>query len=366
MQTLIKNWIASVPFFDIVVGTKTDFQILIDLKTLGRSLGADLKTERPNFLSKTFNINYISNKNLKELDQIENCVFLGLNLKNESPLSNLVFRLRYLIGNFKIILFGNATDFNFKIKNYGSKGSIYQNYVYGKHTSHNYDKNTKSNLIVYGDSCSERNDCVSWLKLFLKVCGSKSFVIRLSTHVGILCQDYLNYERWDDKNHTYLVLPLYSKSTYILKNKKSLIGNTHLQEFIKNSDFFYPMPSYLEKNTSFIGYDGKLNNSYKAMSFFTNSLNKVKDILVLSSHQLYIKKSFKHWKKASLTKYLSSSCVNFNTENAYVGGLSFLKLVKSPYKTYYGNSVTPILSSKISSTLIQVSNYQYANYFSFL
>jgi NADH dehydrogenase/NADH:ubiquinone oxidoreductase subunit G len=366
VQTLIKNWMAFVPFFDIVVGAKTDFQTLTDLKILGRSLGADLKTERPNFLSKTFNANYISNKNLKELDIVENCVFLGLNLKNESPVSNLIFRLRYLMGNFKCVLFGNATDFNFQLKNYGSKSLVCQDYVYGKHNIKNSDKNNQSNLIVYGDSCSERNDCLSWLKLFLKVFGNKSSLIRLSTQVGSTSQDYLNYEVWDDKNHSYFIIPLYPKSTRLIKNKNSLMGSTHLQEFIKNSDFFYPIPSYLEKNTSFLGYDGKLNYAYKAMSPFTNSLNNVKDILVLSTHQISIKKTFKDWKKTSLNKYLISTSANFKTKNSLVGSLSFLKLIKSPYKTYYGNSVSPHVSTKISSTLMQVSNHQSASYFSFL
>lgn len=363
VQTLIQSWLATQSNFDLVVGTNLSLDFYIDLKEQGRKLGVDVCNERSNFLSKTFNNSLLSTLNLKDLDQVESCQFLGVNIKLESPIANLIFRLRYLRGNFKTKFFGCADDLNINTKNYGSKALNLQNFAFGKHIQNTYSQ-TKS-LVVYGDSCSERQDCNSLLNLLGKLCKKEFFYIRLSTHLGILGQDYLNYKSWKEKNNTYFVSPNYETSMSLVKNKQFLIGNTHLQEFLKRADFFYPISSYLEKNTLYLGYDGKLNYSYKAINPYNTCLKKVKDILPILNSKSFFKKTFGPWKKTNTQLIIKNCTFVFNPKNCNNFGQP-LKVLKSPLKTYISNAYTPLPKLKISSTLMQLTNYYVSNHFSFL
>jgi NADH dehydrogenase/NADH:ubiquinone oxidoreductase subunit G len=364
VRILIQSWLANQSGFDLVVGTNLSLDFYLDLKEQGRKLGADVCSERSNHLIKTFNGDVLSNLNLKDLDQVESCQFLGVNIRLESPIANLIFRLRYLRGNFKTNFFGCADDLNINTKNYGSKGPDLQNFAFGKHIQNTYSQTKR--LVVYGNSCSERQDCNSWLSLLGKLCKKEFFYIRLSTHVGILGQDYLNYGYWKEKNNTYFVSPNYETSTALVKH--SLVGNTHLQEFLKKADFFYPISSYLEKNTLYLGYDGKLNYSYKAINPYNSCLKKVKDIIPISNSKSIFKKTFGSWKKTSLQSIIKNCTFGFKPKNCnnFWYNDQPLKVFKSPLKTYISNGYTPLPKLKISSTLMQLTNYYVHNYFNFL
>ena len=366
VQTLIKSWLANQSSFDLVVGTNLSLDFYIDLKEQGRKFGADVCSERSNYLIKTFNNDILSNINLKDLDQVESCQFLSVNPRLESPIANLMFRLRYLRGNFKTNFLGCADDVHINTKNYGSKSLILQNFAFGKHIKNLYAQ-TKS-LVVYGDSICERYDCNSWLNLLGEKEKKNSFLIRLSTHVGILGQDYLNYGSWKEKNNTYFVSPIYETSMVLIKFKQSLIGNTHLQDFFKKADLFYPISSYLEKNTFYLGYDGKLNYSYKAINSYATCLKRVKDIIPILESKTFFNKSFGSWKKVSLQAVKKNCTFFFNPKNCnnFYYKYQPLKVFKSPLKTYISNPYTSLPKLKISPTLMQLTDYYIKNYFTFL
>jgi len=364
LKVLIQGWMASISNFDIVLGSNLDLIANIDLKASSRNYGVDLKSESLDFLLKTFNINYISNKSLNNLNQIEFTSFLGINTRTEAPIGNLLFRLRYLKGDFKASSIGSAVDLNFNLKNFGSKSLSSSYKIYGISDESTYVFSSKSKLTVYGDTCSQRFDSNSWLKLSSKLNYIPSFYIRLSTQADNVSQSYLNYSRWLEKNNTCFFRPLYTKSIKLISGIKFIICTSHLNPSISRADILCPSASLLEKNLSFISYDGKLKQGTKALSPYLKSLESMKNlsqILKLKTH----KGSFRNLIKTSLQKHLAPFSYTFDLESCYSIHNTY-KCNNSPFKTCVSNMYVSFPYTKTSSTLNQLAKISYENYISFI
>ena len=364
LKMLIQGWMASLSNFDIVLGSNLDLIANINLKAYSRNYGVDLKSESLDFLLRTFNINYISNKSLNNLDQMEFTSFLGVNTRTEAPIGNLLFRLRYLKGDFKASSIGSAVDLNFNLKNYGSKSLSFSYKIYGINVESTYVFSPKSKLTVYSDTCSQRFDSTSWLKLNSRFNYLSSFYIRFSTQADNVSQAYLNYSKWLEKNNTCFLRPLYIKSIKLVARMKFIIYTSHLNPTISRADILCPSASLLEKNLSFLSYDGKLKQGTKALSPYLKSLESMKNIsqiLKLKNH----KESFRNLIKTSLQKHLTLLCYTFDLESCYLFK-NASKLINSPLKTCVSNMYISFPYTKTSNTLNELAKINYENYISFL
>lgn len=365
-NNLLKAWSTKADFLSIVVNNSLDLQLLISFKEEGRKVGADFVSENNNYLPKTFNQDYSSTKKLSDLEKIETYAFIGVNPRAEAAIANLIFRLRYLIGNFRGFFIGKPIDPNFAVQNYGSFNKAFEKSLGGNHIENLKTYGLSSKLLTYGDSLSSRFDASSWLKLYDQLLGIPSHFIRLSTQVNSVGLDYLGCDNWSEVSSSLLIMPLNEKSLKRTYKKKTCIYATHLTSSIREADLLIPMSSYLEKETAYLDFQGQHKSSKKVITPFLNACNTSKEILAHSNSNLNTRGRFVFWKKSNLARHIRSLATSWKFNISLNQTASRFKLTKSVIKTYLGNIYTSNYVLKTSLTLLQIRNLQERQYFAFI
>ena len=364
-KTLLKAWSTKSNNLSVVVNQSLDLNALFAFKEEARKVGADFVSENSSYLNKTFNREYSSTKRLNDLEKIEIGTFIGINPRAEASIANLIFRLRYLLGNFKSFFIGKAVDSTFSAQNYGSSVKTFSKSLDGKHHTNLDLYGLNSKLLTYGDSLSSRFDAISWIKLYDQLLGIPSHFIRLSTQVNAVGLDYLGCDRWSSVSSSLLVMPLDDKSYKRTYKKSTCIYTTHLASTIREADLLIPISSYLEKETAYLDFRGEYKRCGKVITPFFNAFNSPKEVL---SHHLNARGKFVFWKKANIAKDINSLATNqtFQASLAFNTKTLAFKLVKSVIKTYLGDPYTPNCVLKTSPTLVQIKNFQEKQYFAFI
>lgn len=363
-KALLKAWSTKVDRLSVVVNGSLDLNTCLSFKEAARKVGADFVSENNNYLGKTFNQDYSSTKKLNDLEKIENYTFIGVNPRAEASIANLMFRLRYLIGNFKGSFIGKPIDPNFSAQNYGSLNRVFEKSLGGKHIENLGMFGLNSKLLTYGDSLSSRFDTSSWIKLYDQLLGIPSHFIRLSTEVNSVGLDYLGYTNWAEVYSSLFIIPLNEKSLKKTSKKESCVYTTHLTSSIREADLLIPMSSYLEKETTYLDFQGQHKNFRKVISPLLNAFNTPKE--VLDHTNLNARGQFVFWKKSNSARDIKSLATSWRFSKGLNPTNPSFKLAKSAIKTYLGNIYTPNFVLKTSPTLLQMRNLQEKQYFSFI
>lgn len=360
-QNLIFNSsIISLNSFDIVFGQSLDNKNIYDLKTRGRRLGADFLCEFANNISKTFASNYSLSKKLQKTNDAESIYFFGVNPKEEATSANLVYRLRFLEGNFKTYSLGNPLDLSYNVQNYGSISNTLVNQISGRDSLNH--KLKANSFYAYGDSLNQRKDANSLQKLLtLSHKDISNGLVCFSSGANSYGSMHLGFSDWKEYNKTYLVHPDKAKSFKLLKRKAILCETPYLEDLIKKSISFYPMQSYLERKGIYIRYDGLCQKAYRVVNF---GLSPLQNFLNLSNSLKYIS-CFSYYRKAKIISYLIdghncgifSRLLNFNKK---------LKQNLTCIKCLYGNIYTSTNFITRSTCLYNLGKLHSSLYWSYL
>lgn len=357
---LVSSLLGSFKNFDILVGANQDNDTLYKAKHIARKLGADYLSEFNSHLNQNFAFSYSSTKSLDSLEEAKSICFIGLNPRIETTVANLVFRFRFLKGNFKVYSLSCAQDLTYYNENYGSIIHTLVSISSGKHKLNT--STDKKTLIACGDSLSKRYDGQSIIYFGISA-HHKSYagILNFSNSANYVGAMHLAYNKWKSKNNTYFLGAEDEKSFKLIASKNYLCESSHVHKALKKASMLLPLPSHYEKNSSIYSYEGLIQKSYKALNFGGESIKAICNL----SKSLNTYYFFAHIKKAENKKYL----INYYTEQIFqkcIKKKQILKLSTRCIKSFYANMYNTSCISKASPTLTQLSNVQTKAYMSFI
>jgi hypothetical protein len=131
---------------------------------MGSSL-IESRTLSNKYLDVDIRNNYITNISNDVFNKLKLCIFLGLNLRLESPLYNI--RFRKMKKKIFFISFSNTVNLTYFIKQLGLGFKNFLSFIEGKHFFSNFILNLKNDSILFllGNSCLRRSDINHIIKL---------------------------------------------------------------------------------------------------------------------------------------------------------------------------------------------------------
>lgn len=359
-KQIAKAFLASSSDLSLVLGRTQNNENLYKAKVYGRKLGADICSEFVNKLDNSFAFFYSSTQKLNDLDHLTSVFFLGINPRWESTIANLLFRFRFLNGNFQSSCFGNGVDLTFGVNNFGSNISVLSSLSLGKHGIS--QKQSPKSLLIYGDTLAQRKDAMSLRKFGILV-HTLSFCksLFLSCGANLVGSAHLGLNHWKHTKFTYFVGAEEAKSLNLVQNSNYFCETPFVHKSIKKALFLQPIQTYLEKNASYIRYDGVMQTAYKALNFGVAALKPISDI----SAPLAFNGFFSFLKKVNKNKYFLNihTCDIFQALNI---NKKLLKIQKSCLKSVYGNPYITSSFIKSSPTLLNLAKLQQKLHWSFL
>jgi len=326
-------------------GSFSDAKSLIILKDLANYLGSsDYSIESDlNTINCDFKNNYILPIHKEKLINYQICVLIGINLRLESPLYNLVLRRLYLKKQLLIILFTNSVNLTYYTLHVGLGLQNFIKFLEGKHLICNLVNliNNKvffifgSGFVVRGDFNNFINSLLifkskfKFLNFDFGVLMSKLSVItsyELGIVPGLNYYNNISYSTIFDKNS------LYTKSVNYLF---TLENNSFL--FKDNYNQFHISLNYLYDNTSLSKGDIILPIAtfYEKQGYFIN----IENMLRFSNNVFVPKGLIKEDVRILLAIYYSfnklNNLFNFNLDFKY---LKFIKYFKNICKLVFKKS----------------------------
>lgn len=352
--------IISFNIIDIVFGVNLDIRGMFDLKYYGRRMGGDIHCEFVNKLSKTFSSCYSITRKLVDIDKSFSLFLFGLSPIMEATNANLLYRLRFLKGNFETLSFGNALSLSYSVKNYGSMSQGMLKLTKGQNLLN--QKLKPGAFYAYGDTLSQRQDANSLQKI-IGYSHKDNFrgLVCHSTGVNAYGAMHLGHYDWKEYNNTYFVYPQKSKSFELAKFNSILCETPYLDNSIKKSTILYPIITYLEKNTKYMRYDGLVQRAYIAVN---SSLSQGQNLNNLCKS---IKKTFRfaRYKGARVNRFILS-CISHGVFLKCIKHTKKLKHNNTCIKSFYGNIYTSSLFMTRSTTLHNLSKAKSLSYWSFI
>ncbi len=349
-----------------VCSTITEVESIIALKDLMNKIGSSFFWMEQNY---SLNLDLFSSysflKSLKDLENADFCLLLGLNPRLELPLLNVRIKKAIKNKNIFVLLYGYTMNLTYKIYNVSNSFIDFLFFLEGKSIICRKLLKVNNPFILQGDSFMYRDDSNSLLTLHLMFNYilsniKKRFKNNLIFNVIVTTSGFMNsseigfYNKImpkqileNNKNYFIYLLGITDKRFLSLNSKKKknsfIVYQGHIgNEYSLVSDIILPGSNFIEQKNSFINLERRIQHStfIKIPPFMARS-----DWSILIALSYFIKKPLKYSKIKQLTKrFIEISPIFQNKENRKQNKIITIFFVNKQLNLYYFYNY-PILSS---------------------
>lgn len=230
-----------------------DYELIITSKILIKKLGFSSFNKKININVNDYYLFYLNPNFYENIKKKKTFIFVGYNLRLESPILNIKLRKKKLKEGVLFFMIGSIFNDNLGCKNIGLNIKNLINYLYGKTKISNLIlKNNKklninnnildSNLFLFGNNIISRLDNKSIMSIIYKNNKNLNFVYNklnsISNFFFEFCKNNLFYT-FEKKDININLNILYLNLSTILYEELNLINNVHNIEKISNNDIVY-------------------------------------------------------------------------------------------------------------------------------
>ena len=231
-----------------------DYELLITSKLLMKKLGFFFFKKKNNININDYYLYYLNPNFFKDIEEKNIFIFIGYNLRLESPILNIKLRKKSISDNVLYLGIGSIFNDNLNLKNLGLNSINLVKYLQGKLKICNFmlkkvKKNItffNSNLFLLGNNIINRIDCKDIFSMIHKynnifINSSKYNILSkkyISNFFINFCENNLYY--FFEKNNINVNLNiLYMNLTNILYEEFNLYNNVHNINNIYENDIIY-------------------------------------------------------------------------------------------------------------------------------
>ena len=231
----------------------TDYELIITSKILIKKLGFLSFNKKINININDYYLYYLNPNFFENIKRKKIFIFIGYNLRLESPILNIKLRKKKLKEGVLFFMIGSIFNDNLGAKNIGLNIKNLINYLYGKIKITNLIiKNNKklninnnilnSNVFLFGNNIIQRLDNKSILNIIYKHNNSLNLLYNnlnsISNFFFEFCKKNVLYI-FEKKNININLNILYLNLSTILYEEFNLINNINNIEKITNNDIIY-------------------------------------------------------------------------------------------------------------------------------
>lgn len=230
----------------------TDYELIITSKILMKKLGFLSFNKKININVNDYYLFYL-NPNFFENIKKKTFIFVGYNLRLESPILNIKLRKKKLKEGVLFFMIGSIFNDNLGCKNIGLNIKNLINYLYGKTKISNLIlKNNKKlninnnildlNVFLLGNNIISRLDNKSIMNIIYKNNKNLNFLYNKFNSISNFFFEFCRYNLYyifEKKDININLNVLYLNLSTILYEELNLINNVHNIEKISNNDIVY-------------------------------------------------------------------------------------------------------------------------------
>ena len=284
-----------------------DYELIITSKLLMKKLGFLFFNKKNNININDYYLYYLNPNFFKDIDEKNVFIFVGYNLRLESPILNIKLRKKSMRDDVLYLGIGSIFNDNLNLKNIGLNSASIIKYLQGKLKICNLMlKKVKkdfaffnSNLFLLGNNIINRVDCKDLFNIIGKY---NNMLVKNSKYNNLskkyisnffinFCENNLSY--FFEKKHLNVSLNvLYMNLTNILYEEFNLTNSIHSINKISNNDIVYLLGAELFKKTNlgFTVFQGHhINLEYLSVDLILPSitfLEKSSDYLNIEGNYL--------------------------------------------------------------------------------
>lgn len=249
-----------------------DYELMVTSKVLMKKLGFLFFNKKTNLNINDYYLYYLNPTFFKDIENKHVFVFIGYNLRLESPILNIKLRKKNMKDNILYLGFGSNFNDNLNIKNLGLNINNLIKYLQGKLKICNLilkkiQKNEnffESSIFLLGDNIINRIDNKSIFNIIQKYTNLSNLSLRynilnkkyISNFFITFCENNLFYFL-EKRNVSINLNVLYLNLTNILYDEFNLYKNIHNVDKIMKNDIIYLLGSEFKNiNAGFTIFQG--------------------------------------------------------------------------------------------------------------
>jgi NADH-quinone oxidoreductase subunit G len=274
----------------IITGDFVDLETIFSLKELATNLGIQNIDCRINDIAFEASdpSSYLFNTKIANIEEADACLIIGSNPYNEAPLVNTRLRKRYLKGNFDIALIGKQVNLTYKYDYLGEDIAILNEILDGKHAFCKVLENAKKPMLILGLGALNSKKSKETLKL-VKLITQKYNLVKddwngfnvLQTSTSLINGLAIGFTQ-KDANKTvssimhdvfigkikFLWLVGVDNIDFTKINKDTFVvyQGHHGDLGAKNASVILPSTLWLEKDSTYINLEGRIQQTKKAVA----------------------------------------------------------------------------------------------------
>ena len=231
----------------------TDYELMITSKILIKKLGFLSFNKKSNININDYYLYYLNPNFYESIKKKKIFIFVGYNLRLESPILNIKLRKKKLKEGILFFIIGSIFNDNLSCKNIGLNIKNLINYLYGKiKISNSIIKSIKklnlnnnilnSNVFLFGNNIISRVDSKNIINIVYKY---NKYLNLIHEKFNIISNFFFGFCRYNiyyifEKKEINLNLNiLYINLSTILFEEFNIINNVHNIEKISNNDIIY-------------------------------------------------------------------------------------------------------------------------------
>jgi NADH-quinone oxidoreductase chain G len=304
---------------------------------------------------------YKFNSTIKNIEQSDLILLIGVNPRFEASMVNVRIRKQYMRYNIPVALVGNAVDLTYPHLHLGTSTKTLIQIAEGKHLFCKDLRAAKNPLVICGTEFLQRRDSEALINVtrFLAqnifahlenennyniLASSVGFIngCELAIQPGIRSKLHLLNNKRQFIDLLYLMnLDHFNNNKWIDFESKNIrtkvfVQDSHITNSLKSADFIIPTKTPYEKTSLFSNIEGRIQKSYQSTSSYENARNtmtffqavaKTLDLCENQGNHNFTKSIL--FKENPYLKNLNKLGKNFN--------INFLKYREAKNKIYLSN-----------------------------
>ena len=329
-----------------ISGNSLDFETLKILKETSQNLNINLISEQFLDLDSTLLSNTRFNSNFNDILNSDLCLTIGTNIRFEASLLNVRIKKRSKVGNFTKASIGLSENCTYENISLGNSIDTLIQISEGKHIFCKKLAKSKSPCIILGSSIKKRLDSKSISKLIENLSNNINIVsdnwfglnflntIPNSVANSILNINSKNNINFNKKKFIFCIgLDSYSNIFKKFSNNAFIVAQTPYSDVcLKDTNLILPSTSFLEKESTFINLEGRIQKTNLAIKGPNLARNDVQILKTIFSDNLNRNIKF-------------STALLSNFENNRISFIKNLKTSRKIKKKVFKTSIKSVISN---------------------
>jgi len=230
-----------------------DYELIIITKILIKKLGFLSFNKKINININDYYLYYLNPNFFENIKKKKNFIFVGYNLRLESPILNIKLRKKKIKEGILFFTVGSIFNDNLNSKNIGLNIKNLINFLYGKiQISYLMLKNNKKlnitnnildlNIFLFGNNILSRIDNKSIMNIIYKYSKFLNFLNKKFNFISNFFLDFCKnniYYTFEKKEINFNLNILYINLSTILLEEFNIINNVHNIQKISSNDIVY-------------------------------------------------------------------------------------------------------------------------------